>query len=279
MYKLDLARDEWECHQRVAATNSSAHKIERLVDVFEQTSFFFSLSLLVLRVLSNRVECLGSHIGMLQNLTVLDIGKNRLTKIDVNALSPLSGLKELLLQWNQLTECPVVLGCTSLRKLQLSINRISVLHESSLVALTQLEELDISHNRLTSLPNLPLPSVVVLNCVGNDLRSFPAEIQNLRGLTELNAQMNLVEELPPELGSLDKLRKLKLKKNLIREFPREIGNLASLEELLIGDNQFTNLPRTIGQLKKLSVRGTKILVSICFFFLTLFFSCEDSSGF
>lgn len=133
----------------------------------------------VLRLLSNRVEVLGGHMGQLQHLTVLDVGKNRLTRVEASALSSLSALRELLLQWNQLSECPFVAGCTALRKLQLSINRISLLSESALPALTLLEELDLSHNRLVSLPNIPLPAVTVLNCVGNDLRSFPAAIQNL----------------------------------------------------------------------------------------------------
>lgn len=209
-------------------------------------------NLRVLRALSNRVTRLEPYMGALSALQVLDLGKNQLDFIAPAALRGMTALKELLLQWNCLSACPEEMGlCTNMRKLQLSINRLTEL-PASLSKLVALEELDVSHNRLVMLPDLGLTSLETLNCVGNDLRSFPSSISQLTGLTELNAQMNVVDELCPELGKLTNLRRLKLKKNLIREFPREIGDLTALEDLLISDNQFINLPRTIGQLKRLT---------------------------
>ena len=107
-----------------------------------------ALSLLkVLRIHSNCVVSLPAHLGELHALTVLDLGKNKIKSVDNSLFAGLTSLKDLSLEWNQLTELgSEVEQCTALRKLNIAINRLVQL-PGPLSGLSLLEELDVSHNR------------------------------------------------------------------------------------------------------------------------------------
>ena len=82
----------------------------------------------------------------------IHIGENLLTALDMSALVPSAGtLTELLVQGNQLSDCP-----------------------DSIVALTSLKILDISNNSLTNLPHALgyMPSLGKILVEGNPIRTI-----------------------------------------------------------------------------------------------------------
>ena len=96
----------------------------------------------------------------------------------------LSALRQLNLDYNQLTSVPAEIG-----------------------QLTSLEELYLGDNQLTSLPAEigQLTSLRELVLYDNQLTSLPAEIGQLASLTELDLKGNQLTSVPAEIGQLTSL--------------------------------------------------------------------------
>jgi Leucine-rich repeat (LRR) protein len=121
------------------------------------------------------------QIGDLNELEILDVQQNLISKIDVN-LYNLKNLKKLMLNVNNITELSDSIGF-----------------------LINLEYLNLGSNIL--IPNLPesignLSKLQTLFANNANLGSIPKEIGNLTNLVEFNLSSNKIDSLPLEIGNL-----------------------------------------------------------------------------
>jgi hypothetical protein len=86
---------------------------------------------------------------------------------------------------------------------------------------------------------------------GNQLKTLPPEIGNLKELRVLNLCSNSLEYLPDSIGELSNLEKIDLSNNYLSQLPATIGKLTNLQELNLTNNEFEELPCTITGLQKL----------------------------
>ena len=85
------------------------------------------------------------------------------------------------------------------------------------------------------------------------LTTLPAEIGQLKGLTELNLSRNGLTTLPAEIGQLKGLTELDLSGNGLATLPAEIGQLKGLTKLYLSGNGLTTLPAELGKVTKLTL--------------------------
>eukprot|EP00980_Cylindrotheca_fusiformis_P015511 scaffold4410_cov78-Cylindrotheca_fusiformis.AAC.2 len=104
--------------------------------------------------------------------------------------------------------------------------------------------------------------IIKLPCIGDDTRTLPTEIGNLKRLRQLEVDeySSMVGPIPSEIGHLQQLESLGLSyNNFMGPIPSEIGHLQQLETLDLFANKFLGpIPSEIGhlqQLKSLSLVG------------------------
>lgn len=129
--------------------------------------------------------------GIPQTTTDLDLSSNELTTLDLPKLSRLSNLQELLLHENQLKEAPPWQALpSSLRRLSLHHNKISVIPSQNVTKRMSLQYLFLNSNRISTIePNAfaNLTSVQSLKLSRNKLLSIPvAALSQLTSLRKLD---------------------------------------------------------------------------------------------
>jgi leucine-rich repeat protein SHOC2 len=190
----------------------------------------------------NQITSLPDTLGLLDKLTLLDVGNNELTALP-EGLGQLDSLTFLDLGGNRFTALPV-----------------------SVSQLASLTFLGFGNNQLTTLPVSigNLENLVALSLGNNRLTSIPTELGSLDALTGLDLRNNFLNGLPAGIGALANLRTLDLSNNLLTALPNEIGALSSLERLGLGGNRLSALPTTVGNLGSLVYLdlGTNPLLSL-----------------
>ncbi|RVE55979.1 hypothetical protein OJAV_G00231580 [Oryzias javanicus] len=118
-------------------------------------------SLAILDIAGNRIFALQAGVfRALKDVMLIDISRNKINQINVNAFGGLGGhLKKLNLSSNLLGEIYsyTFMGLTELRMLDLSYNHIGVLGHDAFSDLPNLQELDLTGN---SLRNLGFPALL-----------------------------------------------------------------------------------------------------------------------
>ncbi|MGF7138679.1 leucine-rich repeat domain-containing protein [Roseimarinus sediminis] len=209
---------------------------------------------------NNLSGTLPAELGLLDQLTLLNLRSNRLTGQLPPELGLLANLEYLYLYGNTLTgEIPAELGnLANLKRLYLYSNQLSGAIPSELGKLTQLEYLYLQSNRLSG--NLPpelgqLKQLLVLYLSSNQLEGeLPPEIGQMSNLRNLYLHYNnLSGSIPTELGQLDLLTHLYLHYNKFSgAIPHELGDMDNLLYLYLNNNRLSGkLPWEIGQLTKL----------------------------
>ncbi|KAJ8680942.1 hypothetical protein QAD02_016729 [Eretmocerus hayati] len=185
-----------------------------------------SLRSLILR--DNELQEVPSiALAHLRNLTVLDLSRNKISRVPERAFAPhrlvtlkLAGNYELALEPGSFKGLE-----NSLKNLNLLGTKQRKLPEA-LKGLSALAFLDMSFNSIREL---------------EDNNGF----QGLSSLTGLNLEKNLIQSIAPDAfaGVSSKLSSLSLLNNLIPEFPTgAISTLQELKVLDIGFNLMTELP-------------------------------------
>lgn len=204
-------------------------------------------------------------IGATTTLKEFRLGGNKITELNGERLSPLTGLVCLELRDNKVSSIPV-----------------------ALTELKSLERLDITNNSVSELPFVMglMPNLKVLSLEGNPLRGLRRDIIQ-RGtsaiLAYLKSRLEPAAETPPhqttkftptkqqpqsshketetksELciggggGYPPDLRKLELSKKMLSSIPSHVFQLTQLLELDLGGNKLDSLPSEMGQLTSLTL--------------------------
>ena len=147
----------------------------------------------------------------------------------------------LAMRGNQLEKLPkCISGCSGLKSVDLSRNRIAEIEAFSLPALA---DLNLANNQLAALPDCwaDVRSLAKLNVSGNQLTTLPPSLGRMAGLKVLIAEENQLSSLP-ELGGSRKLSSLQLAKNSLANCPT-LSTCASLQELDLTQNGLSALPQ------------------------------------
>jgi Leucine-rich repeat (LRR) protein len=189
----------------------------------------------------------AAHVqdGEVRAVVVRDAGLTELP----DSLRALTGLRELDLGGNRLSELPQWIG-------ELSELRLLLVHENplrglpdSLAALRELRLLDLGHNPgLRTLPGVvgELPALEVLYASHLGLTELAA-LPPLRYLGIGHNELTELGELPPSLQTLN------LRGNRLERLPDSIGALRALVHLDLRANRLTAVPAALAELPELRI--------------------------
>ncbi|KAG6902500.1 hypothetical protein C0995_015692 [Termitomyces sp. Mi166 len=179
-----------------------------------------------------------------EKVVSLKLSGNPMLEIPLDFVQSCTSLRDLRLSNMSMKTVPKsVRHVATLRKLDLSSNRIGNLEDASLDRNSSLEYLYLQNNRLENLPwYFPrLHSLTVLNISNNKFRTVPYVVCQLESLADLDISFNMISELPEEFGKLTQLKSLTIVGNHISQFPDECSQLVHLRKLDCRRNAITNL--------------------------------------
>jgi Leucine-rich repeat (LRR) protein len=152
----------------------------------------------------------------LPNLTWLDLGKNRLTKLPIS-FNKMIQITHLGLYANQLTELPNAVYLMELIELQLYDNQLADTFSIS-PAWKNLKHLNLSGNSIHWISGLKhLRNVERLVLTSSSFKELPDEFQKCKKLTYFHINNNPIDALPKSLLRLPKLWYILLDKTKIHD--------------------------------------------------------------
>ncbi|XP_034023058.1 leucine-rich repeats and immunoglobulin-like domains protein 1 [Thalassophryne amazonica] len=183
----------------------------------------------------SNLELTAVPVDLPVRTVALNLGHNKLSAIDVDVFVNLPNLRELRLNYNELTSIPDLGQVTSkIVSLYLDHNKIHSIDGRRTRGLVSVETLDLSNNDITELRG----------------HHFPAGLQ-IRDLYLNNNKINVLE-----LGALDHLgstlQVLRLSRNRISQIPVRAFQLPRLTQLELNRNR-------IRQVEGLTFRGLSSL--------------------
>ncbi|XP_034529667.1 extracellular matrix protein 2 [Notolabrus celidotus] len=231
------------------------------------------VSLEELRLDNNHVSVMSEAVwARCPGLLVLSLSNNSLgngsESLPDKVLSPLSNLRTLNLDHNQLKSVPLGLPCSikelyfkgnliehfrggafngrsELVLLDLSANRLTNkgLSRDSLVNATLLESLNLEGNRLKQVPKHLPRSLKTLNLEGNLITSVKkAVFSTLKNLEHLGLARNKIFKVAPgAFKALLVLHQLDLCYNTLRQVPRQLPQ--ALHSVALTHNRIQSVPR------------------------------------
>ena len=189
-----------------------------------------------------------SRLEGLNQLTYLDLGKNKLT--DISSLSGLNQLTYLSLGSNKLTDISPLSGLNQLTYLHLGKNTITDV--SPLSGLSQLKTLYLFSNELTDISPLSgLSQLKTLYLSINELTDI-SPLSGLNQLTNLSLGSNELTDISP-LSGLNQLIRLSLGNNTIADVS-PLSGLSQLTYLYLRNNKVTDVSPLVG----LNLTGTEL---------------------
>jgi len=218
---------------------------------------------------NNKISSIPNEISNFKKLTKLIICGDPITNWEISntcCLEKLTGLQELNLSYNQISDISFLEKLTCLKCLYLSYNQISDIR--FLEKLTGLQELNLSCNqisdisfleKLTSLKKLELTSSQISDYsflenlknlqfldLGNNQISDYSFLENLKNLQSLNLGYSQISDYS-FLENLKNLQSLDLGNNQISDI-HFLENLTGLRNLDLKNNQIKKIPAFIFQL-------------------------------
>ena len=209
----------------------------------------------------------------LVHLETLQLHSNSLLFFPINILVTHVKLKTLLLHSNKIIE----LLSNSInnnqitsagREVTLTLNH-NVIEElpSSIASLFchEISHLNLFNNKLQNVENLyfvEYTRITVVDLHGNELRSLPVALFQMKALEELYLQHNQLMSLPDLNGNLaPHLRVLVLHHNRLQTLPVEMGNFAALTMLNVSKNFLVTVPSSLTlceNLQELKIDGNPL---------------------
>ena len=203
----------------------------------------------------------------LESITVLNLSKKKITRLEEGDFSGLSALKNLHLYDNQTSELPerIFRGLSSLEVLYFFTNKINKLPGKTFRGLSSLKVLDLDSNQISKLPGTifsGLSELKTLHLYNNNISKLSKKVfSGLTSLQGLYLSDNQISELPETVFTeLSLLEELILSNNKVSELPQiTLPHLSSMKWFDLGNNK-------IGTLSTLKIhqlcRRKKIVCSI-----------------
>ncbi|MEM7086898.1 MAG: COR domain-containing protein [Bacteroidota bacterium] len=201
---------------------------------------------------SLELQKIPSQISKLKDLRNLSMEYNNISRIE--HLEELTNLKKLILGHNNISKMRGFDGLTELRFLDVSFNQINQIE--GLNKLKNLEDLDFFSNQITSiieLETLPNPDrLKILNLGSNELKDLKG-LSQFSGLNELRLHYSHLSDL----NSLEKLKNIKiltLHGNQLSDFPKFLLDLnrpiiweleGQTKAISVSENPWVNPPPEI----------------------------------
>ncbi|KAK6623725.1 hypothetical protein RUM43_009578 [Polyplax serrata] len=190
--------------------------------------------------------------GQENSLKNLNLQENELTQVPIESLKNLKTLSLLDLSKNRITKIPDgAFSTLNLLTLKLSDNNVSLAPFAFRGLEGSLKNLNLKGTKQKRIPEAVrgLKSLAFLDLAQNALRELPGPaigiMEGLNSLTALNLERNLVQNIGPKAfnGVNDTLSSLSLLNNLITEFPTvAMSSMSELRVLDIGFNLLTDIP-------------------------------------
>lgn len=175
----------------------------------------------------------GAFKGQELSLRNLNLQDNELTQVPIEALKDLENLSLLDLSRNRLTKIPDGAFATlNLATLKLSDNNVSLAPYAFRGLEKTLKNLNLKGTKQKRIPEAVrgLKTLAFLDLAQNALRELPGPgvgiMEGLHSLTALNLERNLIQGVGPKAfaGINDSLSSLSLLNNLITDFPTAAMN-------------------------------------------------------
>eukprot|EP00961_Rhodomonas_salina_P121756 1639439-Rhodomonas_salina.1 len=243
-----------------------------------------------LQLNNNKIRTLPDTLWTMTNMTFLGLATNNFAEFPVEVCD-CHNLKNLVLDDNNLAEVPMhICKLENMEILSLAMNKLEALPKS-LEELSQLTELRVNRNKMRAVPEciMAMPWLVTLKIGENEfehiteemstkstaamlryrdmldrakvnhtlsitqmgLRTFPDEISEIQGLTQLSIAGNQIRILPDFLEQMTELMRFDGTHNALVVLPKSLNGLKHLLYLALDHNQLTNLPDAVSSLAAL----------------------------
>lgn len=223
----------------------SEFKIPENAKTFEDLAHLVNLKKLSIN--EHNLESL-EFLSPLQKLAVLDLSGSRFDPRDLEVVTTLPALEELLLSGCSLSSIEHLENAVQLTALDLSSNTIRNL--DVLASMPKLSKLNLQHNAVNSLAIAAnLTNLTELHIGYNDITDL-SPLTNCQNLAYLDADHNKLESLDGLYG-LTKLEYLSVDYNSIADISYLASN-TSLKNLSIASNKISNIS-ALGALSKLEI--------------------------
>ena len=168
-------------------------------------------------------------------LTELELGDNAIT--DIAPLSGLTNLRDLHLYVNALTDVTLLSGLTGLASVDLSDNEITEV--APLSGLTGLTSVDLSGNEITDVTPLSGLTNLTQLFLGRNQITDVTPLAGLTNLTRLHLRSNQITDVTP-LSGLTNLTQLDLYNNALTD-ATPLAGLTNLTSLFFSSNALTDV--------------------------------------
>ncbi|KAK0040642.1 strain BS90 toll-like receptor [Biomphalaria pfeifferi] len=207
-----------------------------------------SKRLRILNLSRNRLTKINENTMSDLRLEVLNVSYNRIVGLNSNAFGSQTNLITLDLSYNLITDVPVRFSqnMTNLVHLLLNNNNIKVVQSEAFMGLGKLESLDLSFNSLQELmPQVvgALEHVVNMNLSYNHLRVLNSDLfLKFKQMKHLNVSHNALQELPFLYGNVA-LQDLDASfNNITKVIAQTFQDLKELQTISLSHNLLSSLP-------------------------------------
>ncbi|XP_074648106.1 protein flightless-1 homolog isoform X2 [Tubulanus polymorphus] len=211
---------------------------------------------LVLRHNDLTCDSIPSDIFHLDDLTVVDLSHNNLTTIPTD-MELATGVVVLNLSNNKIENIhnQLFINLTNLYYLDLSNNLLGTI-PPQIRRLSSLQVLILNNNQINASQLRQISSMLSLHTLHlrntqRNLSNFPAGLDNLQNLTDLDISCNELPVVPESLYKIKTLKRLNLSGNEITELSQFVDTWEFMEYLNLSRNKISELPASLCKLSYL----------------------------
>lgn len=193
-------------------------------------------SLRSLNLSNNFLKDADVFFSSLSNVQRLNLNNNLFTKIP-EAISNMRLLKELDICDNYLQEIDSAIFKLDIESLNLTANRLKVLHLKEMNSLESINLDENSFEKLTIDDNFA-PYLKEFSCESCSLKEFL--LPQSKYLKTLCYSSNEISFVPYEIADYENLKELDIEKNQIVDLPDSLANLSNLDILYVNENPLSH---------------------------------------